>query len=146
MHPGPPGRHSRNTPTTHRNSPLVGPAAKPHNPRVRPLAAPQDTDRKEPPSHVDDSPAPAPYPPQPLHRQPEGPEALDARDALAEALTRAGIQLPAMDVRTPWFEPEAEPERDDAPASTRYALVYLGVCSAPVALALAAVIAKGAGQ
>ncbi|WP_328333837.1 MULTISPECIES: hypothetical protein [unclassified Streptomyces] len=71
-------------------------------------------------------------------------EALDARDTLAEALTTAGIQLPAMDVRTPWFEPG--PDQDDTPASTRYALVYLGVCSAPVALALAAVIAKGAGQ
>ncbi|WP_328321101.1 hypothetical protein [Streptomyces sp. NBC_00388] len=71
-------------------------------------------------------------------------EALDARDALAEALTRAGVQLPAMDVRTPWFE--AGPERDDGPTSTRYALVYLGVCSAPVALALAAVVAKGAGR
>ncbi|WP_328379444.1 hypothetical protein OHB13_32290 [Streptomyces sp. NBC_00440] len=71
-------------------------------------------------------------------------EALDARDTLAAALTSAGIQLPAMDVRTPWFEPE--PEQDDIPTSTRYALVYLGVCSAPVALALAAVIAKGAGR
>ncbi|NDZ79163.1 hypothetical protein G3I19_11685 [Streptomyces sp. SID10853] len=73
-------------------------------------------------------------------------EALEARDALAGALTRAGIQLPAMDVRTPWFEPEPEPEQDETPASTRYALVYLGVCSAPVALALAAVVAKGAGR
>ncbi|WP_406135374.1 hypothetical protein [Streptomyces sp. NBC_01089] len=71
-------------------------------------------------------------------------EALEARDALAGALTGAGIQLPAMDVRTPWFE--SGPEREDAPASTRYALVYLGVCSAPVALALAAVVAKGAGR
>lgn len=31
-------------------------------------------------------------------------EALDARDALGAALTRAGIQLPAMDVRTPWAD------------------------------------------
>ncbi|MER6979004.1 hypothetical protein [Streptomyces carpinensis] len=69
-------------------------------------------------------------------------EAAAARDALAAALTRAGIQLPAMDVRTPWADPlhgQAE-----APASTRYALVHLGVCSAPVALALADVIARGA--
>ncbi|WP_327294165.1 MULTISPECIES: hypothetical protein [unclassified Streptomyces] len=91
-------------------------------------------------------PLPRRIPRNPSTDSPKVQEALDARDALAEALTRAGIQLPAMDVRTPWFEPEAEPERDDAPASTRYALVYLGVCSAPVALALAAVIAKGAGQ
>lgn len=79
-------------------------------------------------------------------------EALAARDALAAALTRAGIQLPAMDVRTPWNDPL--PDNSDqpaegeglAPASARYALVHLGVCSAPVALALAAVIAKGARQ
>ncbi|MFD8913490.1 hypothetical protein [Streptomyces sp. NPDC059575] len=79
-------------------------------------------------------------------------EALAARDALAAALTRAGIQLPAMDVRTPWNE--ALPEDPDQPAgadedgrvptSAQYALVHLGVCSAPVALALAAVIAEGA--
>ncbi|MCK8676030.1 hypothetical protein M1O15_01090 [Streptomyces lichenis] len=62
-------------------------------------------------------------------------EAVQARDALADALTRAGIQLPAMDVRTPWAE-DREDER-------RYALVHLGVCSAPVAYALAEVIAKG---
>ncbi|WP_308189794.1 hypothetical protein [Streptomyces sp. WAC 00631] len=95
-------------------------------------------------------------------------EALAARDALAVALTDAGIQLPAMDVRTPWgdalpddADEPAEPSRaqrtDEAPAkpapdddhhripeSARYALVHLGVCSAPVALALAAVIARGA--
>ncbi|MEU6488378.1 hypothetical protein [Streptomyces sp. NPDC046887] len=62
-------------------------------------------------------------------------EATQARDALAEALTRAGIQLPAMDVRTPWAE-DREDER-------RYALVHLGVCSAPVAQVLAEVIANG---
>ncbi|MGW1116278.1 hypothetical protein ACWD5B_04080 [Streptomyces tanashiensis] len=62
-------------------------------------------------------------------------EALDARDALAAALTRAGIQLPAMDVRTPWL--------DDREAEAPYALVHLGVCSAPVAHALAAVIING---
>nr|WP_030542884.1 hypothetical protein [Streptomyces albus] len=100
-------------------------------------------------------------------------EALAARDALAVALTDAGIQLPAMDVRTPWGDAlpddaddadgSAEPSRtrrtgeapakpapdDDAyriPESARYALVHLGVCSAPVALALAAVIARGAAR
>ncbi|MBQ0988198.1 hypothetical protein KBZ10_27545 [Streptomyces sp. F63] len=100
-----------------------------------------------------------------------------ARDALAVALTDAGIQLPAMDVRTPWGDalPDEPDEPDDAedaddpaepprarrtdeaaakpapagehhrtPESARYALVHLGVCSAPVALALAAVIARGA--
>ncbi|MFI1166477.1 hypothetical protein ACH4UM_23470 [Streptomyces sp. NPDC020801] len=70
-------------------------------------------------------------------------EATAARDALAAALTRAGIQLPAMDVRTPW--PDAHTQ-DDAPASARHALVHLGACSAPVALALAAVITKGASR
>lgn len=59
-------------------------------------------------------------------------EATDARDVLAAALTEAGIQLPAMDVRRP---------RSDA--SAPYALVRLGVCSAPVARALAAAISKG---
>ncbi len=63
-------------------------------------------------------------------------EALEARDALVTALRRAGIQLPAMDVRTPWAD-EDEP---------RYGLVHLGVCSAPVAHALAAVITKGADR
>ncbi|MFB6560559.1 hypothetical protein ACFCYH_17040 [Streptomyces sp. NPDC056400] len=63
-------------------------------------------------------------------------EAVTARDALAAALSRAGIQLPAMDVRTPWPDARAD--------EARYALVHLGVCSAPVAHALAAVIAKGA--
>jgi hypothetical protein len=62
-------------------------------------------------------------------------EALDARDALASALSRAGIQLPAMDIRTPWV--------DDREDDARYALVHLGVCSAPVALMLADVILKG---
>jgi hypothetical protein len=62
-------------------------------------------------------------------------EALDARDALASALTRAGIQLPAMDIRTPWV--------DDREDEARYALVHLGVCSAPVALMLADAILKG---
>ncbi|USQ83979.1 hypothetical protein NFX46_09330 [Streptomyces phaeoluteigriseus] len=62
-------------------------------------------------------------------------EALAARDALATALSRAGIQLPAMDIRTPWA--------DDREAEGQYALVHLGVCSAPVALMLADVITKG---
>jgi hypothetical protein len=52
-----------------------------------------------------------------------------------EALTQAGIQLPAMDIRTPW----ADDREDDA----RYALVHLGVCSAPIAHLLADVITKG---
>lgn len=82
-------------------------------------------------------------------------EATDARDALAAALTQAGIQLPAMDVRTPWGDvlPDEAEERAECaaevnrvPASARYALVHLGVCSAPVALALAAVIARGADR
>lgn len=67
-------------------------------------------------------------------------EAVDARDDLAAALTAAGIQLPAMDVRTPWRD--AGDEGDARPAD--YALVHLGVCSAPVAHALAAVIRGGA--
>lgn len=66
-------------------------------------------------------------------------EALDARDALAAALTRAGIQLPAMDIRTPWTD-------DRRTAEAPYALVHLGVCSAPVALALADVITKGVAK
>ncbi|MEU5717564.1 hypothetical protein AB0G71_17585 [Streptomyces sp. NPDC020403] len=67
-------------------------------------------------------------------------EAVDARDALAAALSEAGVQLPAMDVRTPW------PDTDggDEGRAARYALVHLGVCSAPVAHALAAVIRVGA--
>ncbi|MFK0118978.1 hypothetical protein [Streptomyces sp. NPDC090994] len=62
-------------------------------------------------------------------------EAVDARDALAAALSRAGLQLPAMDIRTPWA--------DDREGEARYALVHLGVCSAPVAHLLADVILKG---
>ncbi|MEU1041488.1 hypothetical protein ACFYP4_02085 [Streptomyces sp. NPDC005551] len=62
-------------------------------------------------------------------------EALAARDTLAYALGQAGIQLPALDVRTPWT--------DDREGEIRYALVHLGVCSAPVALMLADVILKG---
>ncbi|MFJ7058263.1 hypothetical protein ACIQVA_11050 [Streptomyces microflavus] len=78
-------------------------------------------------------------------------EALDARDALAAALTRAGIQLPAMDVRTPWADtapedaPAAAPdgEASERSGEIRYALVHLGVCSAPVAHALATAITNG---
>jgi hypothetical protein len=69
-------------------------------------------------------------------------EALQARDALAAALTRAGVQLPAMDVRTPWMGDLDD--SDERPA--RYALVHLGVCSAPVAHALAEVIDRGAAR
>ncbi|MDQ0958624.1 hypothetical protein QFZ66_002502 [Streptomyces sp. B4I13] len=69
--------------------------------------------------------------------RPKVQEALDARDALAYALSQAGLQLPAMDVRTPWA--------DDREGEVRYALVHLGVCSAPVALMLADVILKGIG-
>ncbi|MFJ2391508.1 hypothetical protein ACIOTI_02000 [Streptomyces sp. NPDC087843] len=68
-----------------------------------------------------------------MPRTPKLQEALDARDALASALSRAGVQLPAMDVRTPWVD-------DD---EVRYALVHLGVCSAPVALMLADAILRG---
>ncbi|WP_405831961.1 hypothetical protein [Streptomyces sp. NBC_01176] len=68
-----------------------------------------------------------------MPRTPKIQEALDARDALASALSRAGVQLPAMDVRTPWAD-------DD---EVRYALVHLGVCSAPVALMLADAILRG---
>ncbi|MGW9301388.1 hypothetical protein ACWHA3_11240 [Streptomyces cyaneofuscatus] len=75
-------------------------------------------------------------------------EAMDARDALATALTRAGIQLPAMDVRTPWADTVREDAEDAEDASdhageVRYALVHLGVCSAPVAHALATAITNG---
>ncbi|MBT2380749.1 hypothetical protein J7E90_26425 [Streptomyces sp. ISL-111] len=83
-------------------------------------------------------------------------EAMEARDALATALTRAGVQLPAMDVRTPWADTVREDGEDDpaaAPgdkdaasehsAEIRYALVHLGVCSAPVAHALATAITNG---
>ncbi|WP_342776471.1 hypothetical protein [Streptomyces diacarni] len=90
-------------------------------------------------------------------------EAVEARDALAEALTQAGIQLPAMDVRTPWRDAASGPDslgssdpaaHDDGDAlldtdsrtAARYALIHLGVCSAPVAFALAAVIARGTGR
>ncbi|GGT21583.1 hypothetical protein GCM10010254_47660 [Streptomyces chromofuscus] len=40
-----------------------------------------------------------------------------------------------MDIRTPWA--------DDREGEARYALVHLGVCSAPVAPMLAEVILKG---
>ncbi|NJQ01258.1 hypothetical protein [Streptomyces zingiberis] len=143
-----------------------------------------------------------PHPAGPRFLAPKLREALAARDALAAALTSAGIQLPAMDIRTPWGDalPDDAPdqprtEEADTPAprapgetegpgtsgtatttvpatrtgtpgtapgtgmnetatpdgaahrtpdSARYALVHLGVCSAPVAQELAAVIARGA--
>lgn len=75
--------------------------------------------------------APTPHVPH----TPKIKEALEARDALAAALSQAGVQLPAMDIRTPWA--------DDRKADAQYALVHLGVCSAPVALMLADVITKG---
>ena len=62
-------------------------------------------------------------------------EAQEAREALAEALSRAGIQLPAMDVGVPIGAGESA-----------YAFVDLGACAAPVARQLASVIAKGAGR
>lgn len=70
-------------------------------------------------------------------------EVLEARDALAVALSAAGIQLPAMDIRTPWPEPDSGPGDGDGGRPHRYALIHLGVCSAPVALTLAAVIRNG---
>lgn len=70
-------------------------------------------------------------------------EAVEARDALAAALSAAGIQLPAMDIRTPWPEPDSGRGDGEDARSQRYALVHLGVCSAPVALVLAAVIRNG---
>ncbi|GAB3950191.1 hypothetical protein [Streptomyces sparsus] len=89
----------------------------------------------------EDHHAPVPVPSSATSSPPPSPkiqEALDARDALAYALSRAGIQLPAMDIRTPWPDVrEGEP---------RYALVQLGVCSAPVAHALAEVITKGTAR
>ncbi|MGP3987811.1 hypothetical protein [Streptomyces sp. 3N207] len=60
-------------------------------------------------------------------------EAGEAREALGSALRRAGIQLPAMDVR-PLLHADG----------AGYALVSLGECSVPVARELAAVIEKGA--
>ncbi|GGO57374.1 hypothetical protein GCM10012287_53110 [Streptomyces daqingensis] len=62
-------------------------------------------------------------------------EAEEAREALVAALRRAGVQLPATDVRVPLGAGRAT-----------YAFVNLGECSAPVARDLAAVIEKGAGR
>jgi hypothetical protein len=89
------------------------------------------------PQHpLTDSAAPATAANPPTHTPtPKVREALEARDALATALTQAGIQLPAMDLRTYW----ADAREDGA----QYALIYLGVCSAPVAHALADAIRKG---
>ncbi|MFJ8844651.1 hypothetical protein ACIRFF_17305 [Streptomyces cyaneofuscatus] len=105
---------------------------------------------------------PVPVPPGglPLPGAAKVQEALDARDALAAALSRAGIQLPAMDVRTPWADavhedgtPSPYGSGENANDHTqptaersgeiRYALVHLGVCSAPVAHALATAITNG---
>ncbi|MEV7106130.1 hypothetical protein [Streptomyces atroolivaceus] len=95
------------------------------------------------PSHSRRTPqanAPAPQAEHPATARIQ--EAVDARDALAAALSGAGIQLPMMDVRTPWPDTEG----DDSARPARYALVHLGVCSAPVALALAAVIRNGTAR
>ncbi|MBB1259675.1 hypothetical protein [Streptomyces alkaliterrae] len=62
-------------------------------------------------------------------------EAEEAREALGAALRRAGIQLPAMDVR-----PVARAD------GRGYGLVSLGDCAAAVAHQLAAVIEKGAAR
>jgi hypothetical protein len=62
-------------------------------------------------------------------------EAEEAREVLAAALCRAGIQLPSMDVRIPVRA-----------GNSAYAFVSLGECAAPVARDLAAVIAKGADR
>ncbi|GAB2799940.1 hypothetical protein GCM10027073_34930 [Streptomyces chlorus] len=59
----------------------------------------------------------------------------------SEAWTRGGAYSSTREERT---ADAAEVHR--VPASARYALVHLGVCSAPVAPALAAVIARGADQ
>ncbi|MEU4176310.1 hypothetical protein [Streptomyces sp. NPDC026589] len=115
------------------------------------------------PQHTSVTPAATtvhvPVPPGGLPGAAKVQEALDARDALATALARAGIQLPAMDVRTPWADALREDgtlspyggENTDDPAQpatersgeVRYALVHLGVCSAPVAHALATAITNG---
>ncbi|WP_406225500.1 hypothetical protein [Streptomyces anulatus] len=114
------------------------------------------------PQHTSATTAHVPVPPGGLPGAAKVQEALDARDALAAALSRAGIQLPAMDVRTPWADAVREdgtpsPYGDDSGENTddhtqsapersgeiRYALVHLGVCSAPVAHALATVITNG---
>ncbi|UZI27916.1 hypothetical protein [Streptomyces sp. VB1] len=109
------------------------------------------------PHHTSATTAHVPVPPGGLPGAAKVQEALDARDALATALSRAGIQLPAMDVRTPWADalredgtpsPYGGGENTDDPAQpatersgeVRYALVHLGVCSAPVAHALATAI------
>ncbi|MFI6653809.1 hypothetical protein ACIBI8_40210 [Streptomyces sp. NPDC050529] len=74
-------------------------------------------------------------------------EAVEARDTLAAALSAAGIQLPAMDIRTPWPEPDSgRGDGREGGRSQRYALVHLGICSAPVALALAAVVRNGTNR
>ncbi|MEI5034887.1 hypothetical protein RB201_26045 [Streptomyces sp. S1A(2023)] len=112
------------------------------------------------PQHTSATTAHVPVPPGGLPGAAKVQEALDARDALATALSRAGIQLPAMDVRTPWADalredgtpsPYGSDENTDDPAQPatersgeiRYALVHLGVCSAPVAHALATAITNG---
>lgn len=52
----------------------------------------------------------------------------------------AGVPVPPVE----WREETARTK--EGRGVVRYALVHLGVCSAPVALALAAVIVKGTGR
>ncbi|WP_137230281.1 hypothetical protein [Streptomyces sp. BPSDS2] len=112
------------------------------------------------PQHASATTAHVPVPPGGLPGSAKVQEALDARDALATALSQAGIQLPAMDVRTPWADAlredgttssygSGENSNDHTQPATersgeiRYALVHLGVCSAPVAHTLATAITNG---
>ncbi|MFD3511648.1 hypothetical protein [Streptomyces sp. NPDC058657] len=76
-------------------------------------------------------------------RNPKIQEALHARDALAAALTRAGVQLPAMDIRTYSLGNQKDDHDGNDSGDIPYALVHLGVCSAPVAHLLADVISRG---
>ena len=62
-------------------------------------------------------------------------EAQQARDELAAALRRSGIQLHAMDTRT-----------FGAPDDSGHALVRLGDCSPVVARQLAQVLSRGAAR
>ncbi|WP_324605399.1 hypothetical protein [Streptomyces sp. NRRL S-15] len=52
-----------------------------------------------------------------------------------------------MDIRTPWPEPNSgRGDGEEDGRSQRYALVHLGICSAPVALALAVVVRYGTNR
>jgi hypothetical protein len=87
--------------------------------------------------------AAADLPPGPRSAMAKVQEAVEARDTLATALSAAGIQLPALDIRTPWPEPNSGAGDGDDGRQQRYALIHLGICAAPVALVLADVIRKG---